>query len=54
MCSLCGGHYETTQHLFLDCGYAKLWDWLGDVLNSPIGKSSFSNVMKIFSKNWSQ
>lgn len=55
MCSLCDDHYEIIHHLFLEGRFAnQLWDWLGDVLNYPLDKSSIPNLLTICSKYWSQ
>jgi hypothetical protein len=53
-CSLCGGAYETADHLFLRCPYTtRYWDWLSVLIGKPLDVSNFSALLGICSRGWS-
>lgn len=48
ICSLCGCHYETSIHLFLQCWYARtLWSWFGNCLSLNIDVSSIISILSL-------
>lgn len=53
MCSLCGCNYETSDHLFLYCSFAKrIWSWLSSKLALQIDPNSVSSIMSVLQFNW--
>lgn len=54
MCSMCCAAVESTDHIFLRCGYAQsVWLWLGSILHLNIDLSSTKSVLSVCSKQWS-
>ncbi|KEH30090.1 hypothetical protein MTR_4g062415 [Medicago truncatula] len=55
MCSLCNNsHTETSQHIFIDCVFAKsIWQWLSNCLNMQCNFSSIPDAIDICNRRWS-
>lgn len=54
VCSLCGSAYETSQHLFLHCSFAKKFrSWLSNMIDIQIDSSSLDSVLQVCFISWS-
>lgn len=54
VCSLCGQAAESTNHLFLDCIFARrLWGWLSSAIHTSIDLSSFQTILALVDRSWS-
>ncbi|CAL0332867.1 unnamed protein product [Lupinus luteus] len=53
-CDLCRLKEDSTQHLFLQCSFAKsIWQWLGSTLSLNLDLSSVNNLLKATKLNCS-
>lgn len=48
ICPLCYAAEESTDHIFLSCGFANsLWCWLNNALNCVINKTSIARLFDV-------
>jgi hypothetical protein len=50
---LCKNHFESTQHLFLQCPFAlAIWNLLSSATQCNVNLSSCIDVLNICNRNW--